>query len=133
MIQKLRKTKFRYFDKNQYTFKNIGNGCYVDQAKYDVQITTITKKGTNEYLLTLPKISCAAHLGFEIYEGNDLIGFTHENTYSDKTTYKSGYTPKYKIIAYDRLLQYSKPSNFKSPNSNSSLKTMNLRHFLNEN
>ena len=130
---KAEKKKFWYFDKNQYTFKNIGNGCYADQAKYDVQITTITKKGTNEYLLTLPKISCAAHLGFEIYEGNDLIGFTHENTYSDKTIYKSGYTPKYKIIAYDRLLQYSKPSNFKSPNSNSSLKTMNLRHFLNEN
>ena len=107
---KAEKKKIWYFDKNQYTFKNIGNGCYKDKSKYDVQITSIAKKGTNEYVLTLPKISCNAHLGFEIYEGNNLIGFTHGNTYTDQTTYKSGYTPKYKIIAYDRLLEYSKPS-----------------------
>ena len=71
-------------------------------------------------------------MGFEIYETNTLIGFTYEYFYIDETTYKTGYTPKYKIIAYDRQLFYSKASTYKSYTNNIALKLMNINHILNE-
>ena len=125
------KKKFWYFDYKEYNYMNdIALGCYKDKDEYDIQITSITNPSTNQYTLSLPKIKCPGHLGFEIYEGDQVIGFTYDNTYTDKTIYQIGYTPKYKIVAYDRLLDTSKESNYKSFKSNLALKQINNNNIL---
>ena len=109
------KKKYWYLDYKEYNFINdVGLGCYKDKNEYNIQITKITKPQTNQYTLTLPTVKCPGHLGFEIYESDIIIGFTYDNTYTDKTVYDSGYVPKYKIIAYDRLLDASNASEYKS-------------------
>ena len=125
------KKKFWYLDNEQYKLNSKVKGCYSNQTKYNIQIVKVIKQGT-KYRITLPQTTCTDHLGFEIYETNTLIGFTYENTYIDETTYKTGYTPKYKIIAYDRQLYYSKASTYKSYTNNVALKIMNFNHILNE-
>ena len=65
----------------------------------------------------MPAINCKGHLGFEIYENNIVVGFSHKNYYEDYQKYPENYQPIYKIVAYDRLLDHSKPSsNKKAPN-----------------
>ena len=124
------KKKFWYLDNKEYIFiSNINTGCYKDKSEYNVQITSVVKSGNN-YKLTLPNIKCPGHLGFEIYENNKIIAFTHGTTYIDTNTYT--YVPKYKIIAYDRLLETSNPSSYKSSTASVSLKLMNLNFLLNE-
>ena len=78
----------------------------------------------------MPKGNCSSHLGFEINETNKLIAFTYGNTYTDGTIYSAGYTPKYKIVAYDRLLFSSKESGYKSFTNSDSIKMLNLNHIL---
>jgi hypothetical protein len=126
------KKKFWYLDNKEYMFiSNINTGCYKDKSEFNVQITSVVKSGNN-YKLTLPNIKCPGHLGFEIYENTKLIAFTHETTYIDTNTYNAGYVPKYKIVAYDRLLETSNPSSYKSTTASVSLKLMNLNFLLNE-
>ena len=107
--------KFWYLDNKEYNFMNgIGAGCYDDKNGYDIQIEGVS--GNNgEYVIELPKVGCQGHLGFEIYENDKLIGFSYEREYVDNTVYENNYTPKYNIIAYDRLLLSSEPSEYKSP------------------
>jgi len=106
--------KFWYADNNQYNFTlNKGTtGCYKNNNNYNIKIVGITKI-INSYNITLPKINCNEHLGFEIIENNVVIGFTTNLYFIDKTKYPEGYNPRYKIAAYDRLLNY-KESNYKS-------------------
>ena len=125
------KKKYWYIDYKEYNYINdINLGCYKDKSEYDIQITTITNPSINEYILTLPKVKCPGHLGFEIYESEKLIDFTYDYTYTDKTEYQSGYIPKYKIIAYDRLLDTSNESEYKSFKSSLALKQMNNANIL---
>ena len=132
LINRNIKKKIWYYDNTEYDFyENEDSGCYADKTKFNVQILEVTKKGENEYVLKLPTFDCS-HLGYEIYEANTLIGFTTSNTYTDKTVYNTGYKPKYKIIGYDRLLQTSKESEYKSFSNVNALKLMNLRGFLKE-
>ena len=77
----------------------------------------MTNPKTNQYIISLPSVKCPGFLGFEIYESNKLIGFTYERTYTDETVYESGYIPNYKIIGYDRKLETSNPSSYKSHKS----------------
>lgn len=107
--------KFWYLDNEEYTFMNdIGEGCYEDEDEYDIQIEDIS--GDNGgYVIELPNVRCHGHLGFEIYEGDNLIGFTYEREFTDETVYEDDYVPKYNIIAYDRFLIPSKRSKNKSP------------------
>ena len=115
LIDTKTKKKYWYFDYKQYNYTNdVGLGCYKDKNEYNIQITKITKPQANKYTLTLPTVKCPGHLGFEVYESNTLIAFTYGTTYTDTTVYKSGYVPKYKIIAYDRLLDSSNESAYKS-------------------
>ena len=80
----------------------------------------------------MPNVKCPGHLGFEIYEGDNVIGFTYEYSYTDKTVYKDGYIPKYKIIAYDRLLDVSNESKYVSFKSTHALKQINNDAILDE-
>ena len=112
LIDNKTKKKYWYFDYKEYSNSKLE--CYKDKNEYNIQITKITKSSTNQYTLTLPSVKCPGHLGFEIYESNTIIGFTHGNTFTDTNPYESGYVPKYKIIAYDRLLESSNPSEYKS-------------------
>ena len=107
--------KFWYLDNKQYNFMDdIGMGCYEDKEEYDIQIERVS--GDNgEYVLRLPNVRCPGHLGFEIYENDKLIGFTYDREYTDKNIYEDDYSPEYYIIAYDRLLFPSEPSEVKSP------------------
>ena len=127
------KKKFWYIDYKEYNYMNdIGLGCYSDKDEYDIQITKITNPAANEYKLTLPNVKCPGHLGFEIYESDNVIGFTYEFSYTDKTVYESGYIPKYKIIAYDRLLDTSNESKYVSFKSTMALKQINNDAILDE-
>ena len=130
LIQKSPKKKFWYLDNNQYLLPYV-ESCYDNEGKYNVQIQKVSKQG-NQYVLSLPKISCLYHLGFEIYENDKLIDFIYGNgiSYYDKNNYN--YTPKYKIIAYDRNLYASMASTYKSPTYSYSLKKMKLIKILNE-
>ena len=125
------KKKFWYLDNQQYTLNNEVKGCYSDQTKYNIQIVKIIKQ-ENKYEIILPNTGCIYHLGFEIYESNKLIGFTHDYIYTDETQYNNNYTPNYKIIAYDRQLYYSKESEYKNATSTVSLKFMNFNQYLKE-
>ena len=109
------KKKFWYLDLKEYLFiKQKGIGCFEDKSEFNIQITKVTNPKENQYVLTLPSIKCPGFLGFEVYESDKIIGFTFNNTFTDYTIYKSGYKPKYKVIGYDRLLETSNPSSYKS-------------------
>ena len=112
------KKKIWYFDEKQYYFMlNNGKGCYYNKDSYDIQIVNVTSFLYNKryinYNITLPDIDCEGHLGFEIYENEKFISFTHRNYYVDSNKYEENYIPKYKIIAFDRLLYQSNPSEYK--------------------
>ena len=107
--------KFWYLDNKEYNFINdIGMGCYEDKEEYNIQIESVF--GTNgDYTINLPNVRCLGHLGFEIYQNDTLIAFTYDREYTDTTIYDDSYVPKYNIIAYDRYLIPSKPSEYKKP------------------
>ena len=109
------KKKYWYIDYKQYNYMNdIGLGCYNNQDEYDIKIESITHTGRTARLIQLGNVKCPGHLGFEIYERDKLIGFTHKTYYIDETEYEDDYIPKYKAIAYDRLLYASKSSPYES-------------------
>ena len=96
--------KLWYADNEQYNYIiNNGTGCYKNKNDYEIKIKDISKK-EGETTLTFAEIDCQGHLGFEIIENDVVIGFTSKNTFVDKNEYPSDYKPKYRIIAYDRLL-----------------------------
>ena len=131
LIDTKTKKKYWYIDYKEYNYINdIGLGCYKDKSEYDIQITKIINTSPNEYTLTLPKVKCPGHLGFEIYESDKIIGFTYDYTFTDKTEYQDGYIPKYKIIAYDRLLDTSNESEYKSFKSSLALNQINNGNIL---
>ena len=112
---KAAKKKFWYLDLKEYPYiSENGLGCFEDKSEFNIQITKVTNPKTNQYVLTLPSVKCSGFLGFEVHESNNIIGFTLNNTFTDYTMYKSGYIPKYKVVAYDRLLETSNPSQYKS-------------------
>ena len=107
--------KYWYVDYRQYNYMNdIGIGCYQNPEEYDIEITDIHDYGVAGVLITLAEVKCPGHLGFEIYETERLIGFTNSENFVDNNEYDEEYVPKYKVIAYDRLLFASKPSAYKS-------------------
>ena len=109
------KKKYWYLDLKEYPYitqKYLG--CFEDKSEFNIEITKVTNPKKNQYVLTLSSIKCPGFLGYEIYENDKIIGFTFNNTYIDYTTYKSGYKPKYKVVGYDRLLEASNPSPYKS-------------------
>jgi hypothetical protein len=111
------KKKYWYFDYKQYNYvnSNIELGCYQSKNKYDIKIKGFTHYGRVGILIDLEDVECPGHLGFEIYERDRLIGFTHNSYFVDENKYDKYYIPKYKVIAYDRLLFASKPSSYMSP------------------
>ena len=107
--------KYWYLDYKQYNYMNdIALGCYEDQDEYDIKIKDIVKVGSSVRVINIENVKCPGHLGFEIYESDKLIGFTFSDYYSDENEYEEDYVPKYKVIAYDRLLFASKPSPYMS-------------------
>ena len=115
---KAEKKKFWYLDLKEYNYISDGGlGCFEDKSEFDIQIVKVTNPKSNQYIISLPLVKCPGFLGFEIYESNKLIGFTYERTYTDETVYESGYIPNYKIIGYDRKLETSNPSSYKSHKS----------------
>ena len=123
------KKKIWYYDSKQYYYSE-GTGCYSNKNKYDIQILNITSFIYNKkitYNISLPIIDCEEHLGFEIYENEQLIDFTYKNYYVDEKTYEGDYIPKYKIIAFDRLLEQSNPSEYKIPLNISDINKLKTR------
>ena len=109
------KKKYWYLDLKEYPFiTQKGIGCFEDKSLFNIQITKVTNPKENQYALTMASIKCPGFLGFEVYENDKIIGFTFNNTFTDFNIYQSGYKPKYKVIGYDRLLETSNPSPYKS-------------------
>ena len=99
--------KLWYADDDQYNITILnGTGCYYEGNKYDIKINYVSKVEKNAYYISFPKVDCVNHLGFEIIENGTVIGFTQKKSFVDKNEYPEGYIPRYKIIAYDRLLNY---------------------------
>ena len=108
--------KLWYLDNKEYNYMNNGKkiGCYEDKNRFDIQIEKVAESNGG-YVIELPNVACQGHLGFEIYENDKLIGFSYGKEYNDNTVYENSYIPKYSVIAYDRLLVPSEPSEYKSP------------------
>ncbi len=101
--------KFWYADSDQYDYiLNNGTGCYKNKTKddYDIEITYIIKDPYRGYEVNFPIIDSRDHLGFEIIENEVIIGFTRKYYFLDRNKYSDNYNPRYKIRAYDRLLNY---------------------------
>ena len=97
--------KLWYADDDQYNFTILnGTGCYYEGNKYDIKINYVTKVAKNTNYISFPNIDCESHLGFEVIENGTIIGFTQRKSFIDKNIYPEDYIPKYKIVAYDRLL-----------------------------
>ena len=127
-IKKEINKKLWYADNEQYNFTlNNGKGCYKDDNDYEIKIISLEGEKAKGITLTFEEINCPGHLGFEITENDVVIGFTTKNTFIDKNTYEDNYNPKYKIIAYDRLLDTKESDyvNFENNNNNANL-FMNL-------
>ena len=107
--------KFWYADIDQYNYTiNNGIGCYKNNNKYDIKIINITKDSSiGNYNISLPLIECKGHLGFEIIENEIVIGFAINSYYIDKIKYQEDYIPRYRIVAYDRLLNYKESNYYK--------------------
>ena len=105
--------KYWYADSDQYNYTlNKGKGCYKNSNSYKIEIKNIIKdSSTGKYNITLPYINCEGHLGFEIIENGIIIGFSNKLYFIDPKIYPSNYNPKYKIVAYDRLLDYKESDN----------------------
>lgn len=76
---------------------------YNSDMKAVVESVTKTDAG---YEIKVSQSNLEGHLGYEILEGNDndgykVIGFTTGESFVDTNDYKSGYTPNYKVVAYD--------------------------------
>ena len=110
------KKKFWYLDDKEYNYITVNyRYCYKNGNEYDVQIVRVTE--VNEgYKIILPQIDCPGYFGFEIYCNDALIDFTYEYSYIYTT--QKYVNPKFNIIAYDRYLYASKPSEYVSPKSN---------------
>ena len=104
--------KFWYVDNAQYNFTfNNGKGCYKNTNNYSIRIIDININKKGQTILSLPKIDCEGHLGFEIIENDTVIGFSNTNEFIDNNNYPNNYKRKYKIAAYDRLLDYKESVN----------------------
>lgn len=87
------------------------NRAHLETSKsiYDTSIKAVVESVTktdNGYEIKLPKSNLEGHLGYEILEGNDkdgykVIGFTSGESFEDTIEYENGYTPNYKVVAYD--------------------------------
>ena len=102
--------KFWYVDNMTYTYLlEYGDKLSIYNNSMKINIISI-EKDENGYNILMPyKQDNIGHLGYEILEGNDIdgykvIAFTNSNCYTDTKTYEDGYTPNYKIRAYDRRL-----------------------------
>ena len=121
--------KFWYIDIDEYNYiTDVGTGCYNNNENYNIEIIDIIRNDTIKcYNITLPSINCIGHLGFEIYDNDTIIGFSHKQYYNDFTKYFEGYKPNYKIVAYDRLLDYSRPSEYKKAPDSPTLNIQNKK------
>jgi len=129
------KKKIWYFDTKQYDFNPSDMGCFYDKNKYDIQIVNVNSYPYNKqirYNITLPNINCKGLLGFEIYEHDKLIDFTYKNFYLDESKYEESYIPKYYIIAFDRKLDQSLPSEYIIPQNLTKINESknNIKSFL---
>ena len=109
------KVPFWYLDWDEYNWVHdnadvrTGKGrLYFGTEKPEIVRVLRTSDG---YSIILPAVSNAAHLGYEIWEGTgssrQIIGFTHDASFTDTATYPDGYVPVYTVVAYDRLLKKS--------------------------
>ena len=110
--------KFWYLSGPSYMYnldnnRSESSGCY-KKNKDKMNIDKI-HKGSDGYYIYLPNTTCEGHLGFEIYENEKLINFTwNTDVFIDKLQYSDSYKPKYKIRAYDKLLECNDMSDTKS-------------------
>lgn len=118
--------KFYYYTESSTTYNN----------NFDVSIKLVSKTSTG-YNIFINPTSATNHLGFEIYEGNDIdgfkvIGFTYDTIFQDTTTYDSGYVPTYKVVAVDQTFATSKISTAKTiENANDIVCKINDNEFTN--
>ena len=97
--------KIWYTDLEQYNYTiNNGTGCYKNNNDDEIKIIDTFRDKSSGSVLTFGKIKCKGHLGFEVIENDVVIAFTIKEYYVDYIKYPSDYIPRYKIIAYDRLL-----------------------------
>ena len=126
-IEKNKSLKLWYLDYKEYMLiLNNVESCYENKDKYDIEIKKVFYINKSRSIILLPEINCEGHLGFEIYEKDKLIGFTYDNYYVDENEYDDEYIQNYKIIAYDRKLNSSIESEYKTKEINNEVCINNL-------
>ncbi len=114
-ISQTKRPKLWYLDAKQYLENQAGH-TNIYSSTDEVAIQSVAKSnGKHTLILTSPKSSNPAHLGYEVWEGSNLVGFTYTNVFVDSSNYS--YSPNYSIIAFDRGLNESKRSATKSATS----------------
>lgn len=117
--------KLWYIDESYYTLNTENKAENIYDLSSSVEIVKVSKVEEG-YSIILPTNSNPSHLGYEILEGNEkdgyeVIGFTKNQIFIDKSEYKSSYIPSYKIRAYDRTLSETGLSDSVQPVSQKSV------------
>lgn len=108
--------KLWYAEPYSYNYMiKYGDELGIYNGSQQFQILNISKSGDSNYSLILPEISGIEHLGFEVLRsinGEDykVVGFTYNRYFVDKNVPQDSTNVKYKIVAYDRLLNKSNES-----------------------
>lgn len=94
--------KLWYQNATQYKISNT-TAIYSPTSQISILDVTKTEEG---YQIKMFTPTSEQHLGFEILEGNDqmgyrVIGFSYTTTFLDTITYAENYLPNYKVVAVD--------------------------------
>ncbi len=112
--------RFWYLDGKQYKLNVDGGVSTVYGGESSAPSIRSVEKTASGYSLLLSGAQSGG-MGYEIREGNDVIGFTYGSSfvdttdYSDTEKYGENYTPSYTVVAIDRTLSATPVSAAVSP------------------
>lgn len=97
-------SKYKKYDKKTWyvndKFYLEEGGAFTEALTYSIK--SIKKDGENiKLVFDMDKENLKNTLGYEVYRDGEIIGFTAENTFIDKTA-TEGKNHEYKIVAYDK-------------------------------
>ncbi|MDE6550703.1 MAG: discoidin domain-containing protein [Clostridia bacterium] len=117
--------KYWYVNNDQYRYTKLHGGtitsdwasCY--NSSQVVEVVDIMRATSSNTLILPAPNNVEAHLCYEIqsYFNNEwkVIGVTFSTSFTDSYAYGDGVTPKYRIVAYDRMFNTTGVSNEYSP------------------
>ncbi len=101
-----------WYQKNTAHKEKYQSGVY--SGSTNVSIDSVTKASSG-YNIFIKNNEPDGHLGYEILEGSEeagykVIGFSYSKSFVDTNVYPEGYTPSYKVVAWDKAFGSSNVS-----------------------